>query len=103
MIHISTNMCISGETLQALVDDVYDNILNGCNSIEYIVAHVILTPTNAIVDDINNFILDCFPGQHCLYHSADSIIDSTQMNIYPTEFLNKQSPSNCLLHELIFF
>ncbi|CAN1135092.1 hypothetical protein LINPERHAP2_LOCUS8659 [Linum perenne] len=64
------------------------------NSIEQ--ARAIVTPTNAVVSEINNLLLDQIPGSSKKYFSADSL-STTNANTatlqveYPLEFLNSLS------------
>ncbi|CAN1164947.1 ATP-dependent DNA helicase PIF1 [Linum perenne] len=63
---------------------------------EYIKARAIVTPTNAVVSEINNLLLDQIPGSSKKYFSADSL-STTNSNTatlqleYPLEFLNSLS------------
>ncbi|CAN1812476.1 ATP-dependent DNA helicase PIF1 [Linum perenne] len=64
------------------------------NAIEQ--ARAIVTPTNAVVSEINNLLLDQIPGSSKKYFSADSL-STTNSNTatlqleYPLEFLNSLS------------
>ncbi|CAN1164946.1 ATP-dependent DNA helicase PIF1 [Linum perenne] len=59
-------------------------------------ARAIVTPTNAVVSEINNLLLDQIPGSSKKYFSADSL-STTNSNTatlqleYPLEFLNSLS------------
>ncbi|CAN1135098.1 hypothetical protein LINPERPRIM_LOCUS15732 [Linum perenne] len=59
-------------------------------------ARAIVTPTNAVVSEINNLLLDQIPGSSKKYFSADSL-STTNANTatlqveYPLEFLNSLS------------
>ncbi|CAN1179608.1 ATP-dependent DNA helicase PIF1 [Linum perenne] len=73
------------------------------NAIEQ--ARAIVTPTNAVVSEINNLLLDQIPDSSKKYFSADSL-STTNSNTatlqveYPLEFLNSLSFNGVLEHIL---
>ncbi|CAN1135099.1 ATP-dependent DNA helicase pif1 [Linum perenne] len=73
-----------------------DNSIEQLIRQEYIKARAIVTPTNAVVSEINNLLLDQIPGSSKKYFSADSL-STTNANTatlqveYPLEFLNSLS------------
>jgi ATP-dependent DNA helicase PIF1 len=108
---ILENMCCQGDTVDSLVDEVYDDL--GCftdsqSSNEHIIQRAILTPLNEDVDSINIAIMNRFdlttpdgtPAQRRTYHSADSVVQGKQRGVYPTEFLNSLSTSGVPPHTL---
>ncbi|XP_064644734.1 ATP-dependent DNA helicase PIF1-like [Lineus longissimus] len=60
----------------------------------------ILCPTNEDVDNINNIIINNQPQQTTTYLSTDTLTDTTQRFVYPTEFLNTLTPSGLPPHKL---
>ena len=56
------------------------------------------------VDELNKRILDMFPGQERVYHSADSIKETRDEDgnelMYPTEYLNSINVSGLPLAKL---
>lgn len=60
----------------------------------------ILTPKNKDVADINNTIIDRFPGDMYDYNSADDMKDPQDQIRYPPELLNSLSPSSLPPHHL---
>ncbi|XP_021722037.1 ATP-dependent DNA helicase PIF1-like [Chenopodium quinoa] len=59
-----------------------------------------ITPLNDVVDSINNYLIDKFPGEAVIYKSFDSILDDN-CAIYPIEFLNQLAPGGMTPHKLI--
>ena len=80
-------------TVESLIDTIYpgvdamphphDNYFSECS---------ILSAKNDDVDELNKRILDTFPGEERVYHSADSIKETRDEDgnelMYPTESLN---------------
>jgi len=95
-------MCCQGDTIDSLVDEIYDNLgrfIDSQSRNEHIIQRAILTPLNEDVDSINTAIMNRFdlttpdgtPAQRRTYHIADSIVQGEQRGVYPTEFLNSLS------------
>ncbi|CAN1812469.1 ATP-dependent DNA helicase PIF1 [Linum perenne] len=82
--------------IEQLITRVYPSFQQSYQSLEYIKARAIVTPTNAVVSEINNLLLDQIPGSSKKYFSADSL-STTNSNTatlqleYPLEFLNSLS------------
>lgn len=70
---------------------------------ESIIEGAILTPKNADVDNINEQIINNFPGDEYIYLSADSVEDNNlvNQNLYSSKFLNTLTPSGMPPHKLI--
>ena len=62
----------------------------------------ILTPKNAEALKINDYVLDKLPGHKVTYRSEDQVVveDPSDALNFPTEFLNKMTPSSLPPHEL---
>ncbi|CAN1825643.1 ATP-dependent DNA helicase pif1 [Linum perenne] len=94
LLHLQVNMRIIFGGMQ--FSDWVLAIGNGTLPVEYIKAREIVTPTNAVVSEINNLLLDQIPGSSKKYFSADSL-STTNSNTatlhveYPWEFLNSLS------------
>jgi ATP-dependent DNA helicase PIF1 len=104
-------MCCQGDTIDSLVDEVYDDL--GCftdsqSRNDHIIQMAILTPLNKDVDNINTAIMNRFdlttpdgtPTQRPTYHGADSVVQGEQRGVYPTKFLNSLSMSGVPPHTL---
>ena len=59
----------------------------------------ILCPTNADVDEVNNLMIESFPGEATEYKSFDSVTDNEHQ--YPIEFFNSLTPSGLPPHRLL--
>ncbi|CAN1825641.1 hypothetical protein LINPERHAP1_LOCUS31239 [Linum perenne] len=98
LLHLQVNMRINSNdnALEQLIRRVYPSFHQSYQSLEYIKAREIVTPTNAVVSEINNLLLDQIPGSSKKYFSADSL-STTNSNTatlhveYPWEFLNSLS------------
>ncbi|KAK1352468.1 hypothetical protein POM88_053407 [Heracleum sosnowskyi] len=66
----------SEDPIRTLFDVTYPDFSNNMSSHSYLRSRAILTPTNIVVDDINNQILDKIPGTLHTYLSQDSIDDA---------------------------
>ncbi|CAN1147813.1 ATP-dependent DNA helicase PIF1 [Linum perenne] len=82
--------------LKHLIRRVYPSFHESYQSLEYIKARAIVTPTNAVVSEVNNLLLDQIPGSSKKYYSADSLSTTnsntaTLQTEYPLEFLNSLS------------
>ncbi|GKD82559.1 ATP-dependent DNA helicase PIF1-like protein [Tanacetum coccineum] len=80
------------DPVTSIVDFTYPNILDNINDSSYFQEKAILAPTNEVVDNINEQLLEKFPGRNvCL--SCDSV-DKTKRNtvidqsIFSPEFIN---------------
>ena len=107
IIRLDDDMVFNEETIDLLVSNIFDNIdnnyLNNENYVDYIKNRAILTLKNDDVDDINEKIVNIFPGQAQEFLSADSVEDQdfVHQNLYPVEFLNTLTPSGTPPHKLI--
>ncbi|CAN1844885.1 ATP-dependent DNA helicase PIF1 [Linum perenne] len=94
LLHLQLNMRIN--SFGMLFSEWVLAIGNGTVPAEYIKARAIVTPTNAVVSEVNNLLLDQIPGSSKKYYSADSLSTTnsntaTLQTEYPLEFLNSLS------------
>src|SRR6266511_6267769 len=100
-------MILDNDKIKSLISKVFykldNNYNNNENYINYIKEIAILTIRNEDVDDINEQIINIFPGQAQEFLSADSVEDKdlVHQNLYPVEFLNTLTPSGTPPHRLI--
>ncbi|XP_074323777.1 uncharacterized protein LOC141660688 [Apium graveolens] len=62
--------------IESLFEITYLDFLRNMSSYSYLRSRAILTPTNVVVDDINNSILEKIPGTLHTYLSQDLIDDA---------------------------
>ncbi|CAN1162457.1 ATP-dependent DNA helicase pif1 [Linum perenne] len=84
---------------------VYPDFTRSFSSVDYVKSCAIVTPTNAIVSEINDFMLNQIPGELQTYFSADSLTttgsnkEALEME-YHIEFLNSLSFNGIPEHDL---
>ncbi len=107
IVKLQDDMILDNDKLESLISKVFYNLDNNYNNnenyINYIKDRAILTIRNEDVDDINEQIINIFPGQAQEFLSADSVEDKdlVHQNLYPVEFLNTLTPSGTPPHRLI--
>jgi hypothetical protein len=91
-------------TLESLIETIYPNISNFPHpSDQYFSDHILLSARNEDVHAINSHILNNFPGNEHVYHSADSVGsegDEEEFQ-YPVEHLNSMNASGLPLAKLV--
>ncbi len=107
MIKLQNDIILNNENVEALISTIFYNIIDNYNDtdnyINYIKDRAILTTKNEDVDNINNQIINMFPGEAQEFLSADSVEDKdlVHQNLYSMEFLNTLTPSGTPPHKLI--
>ncbi len=107
IVKLQDDMILDNDKLESLISKVFYNLDNNYNNnenyINYIKDRAILTIRNEDVDDINEQIINIFPGQAQEFLSANSVEDKdlVHQNLYPVEFLNTLTPSGTPPHRLI--
>ncbi|PWZ57558.1 ATP-dependent DNA helicase PIF1 [Zea mays] len=89
----------SDNDLDKLIEFVFPNLNENMSHSTYITSRAILSTRNDWVDMINAKMIDCFQGEHMVYHSFDSAMDDPH-NYYPPEFLNALTPNGLPPHVL---
>jgi hypothetical protein len=96
-VQLPQSMVISrGATLEDLITVIYPNIATPNHPDQYFSDRMILAPRNADVHDINDRILEKFPGEETIYDSADSAIIEEGVDHpepIPAEYLNSINAS----------
>src|SRR6266566_925476 len=89
------DMCIPNSN--ALINYIYLNIDQVVPLPLYFLNHIILTPRNSDVDNLNAAILNCFPRPESSFYSTDSIKTESgvisEPKYIPTEFLHSINAS----------
>ena len=107
IIKLPNDIILNNENVESLISEIFQDISNNYinidNYINYIKDWAILTTKNEDVDNINNKIINIFPGNAQEFLSADSVEDKdlVHQNLYPIEFLNTLTPSGTPPYKLI--
>ncbi|CAN1756988.1 ATP-dependent DNA helicase pif1 [Linum perenne] len=67
------------ELIQAIIAKVYLDFATSFSSVAYIKCRAIVTPTNAVVSKINDYLLDQIQGEAHTYFSADSLATTSSI------------------------
>ncbi|XP_020251221.1 uncharacterized protein LOC109828691, partial [Asparagus officinalis] len=89
----------NGKSEVELLNQVFPSIEQNAYSAEYMTERAILATKNEYVDELNDKLLDKFPGDEIIFHSFDKAIDDPH-NYYQEEFLNKLMPNGLPPHKL---
>ncbi|XP_076904463.1 uncharacterized protein LOC143559922, partial [Bidens hawaiensis] len=82
------------DPIMKLIQFVYPNIQNNSQDLTYFQQRVLLAPTNEVVHEINDRLLELFHGDPVEYLSSDSVSKSDYIDgnvdptLYSTEILN---------------
>lgn len=97
----------SNDVIRDLVDVIYPDFKENMRNADYLRQRSILTPTNVIVGDVNDYILHLIPGDTHTYYSQDSMADMNLgenendfQSAFPTEYLNSINMPCLPKHEL---
>ncbi|KAG2570766.1 hypothetical protein PVAP13_7KG031309 [Panicum virgatum] len=95
-----------GGKIACIVNSVYNDLTEKYMDASYLRERTILTPTNDIVDLVNNHVVSLIPGEAKQYLSCDRISKAPGSHesldiLYPVEFLNSLNGNNFPTHELI--
>ncbi|XP_042962415.1 uncharacterized protein LOC122296677 [Carya illinoinensis] len=86
-------------SLDQLLDAVFNDISEYSANISSMMNRAILTPKNSYVDEINNLLIQRFPGDIINYYSFDETIDASKQAIME-DFLNILTPNGFPPHQL---
>ncbi|CAI0446752.1 unnamed protein product [Linum tenue] len=99
-------MVIPGKNpLQSITEEIYESFADCYKDTKYLRGRAIVTPTNAVVIEINDYMLQQLPGEGHCYYSSDSMhldkeVPESFSETYPTEFLNTLSFNGVPDHEI---
>ena len=105
-LHIPHDLLPSrGDPLAAIVAHTYPDLLHNIADPSFFNDRAILAPTNAIVDAINDYVMDLIPGDENTYLSCDSPCNDSgnvggPSDLHTPEFLNTISASGLPAHKL---
>ena len=112
LVEIPSDMCIDIEqnspknpeaekqSIMKLSEHVYPKLKENFAKIGWLNGRAILAPTNKQVDQINNLIVDSFPGNPVVLSSSDELINPDDFQRFNTEYLNSLSPTGLPTHRL---
>ncbi len=89
-ISLPASMCLADSSLSGLIRYIYPNIAAGNFQDRFFLERTILSGHNDDVDEVNQQVLEMFPGQETVYWSTDKMIEDEfddATTLYPVEFL----------------
>ncbi|XP_076900379.1 uncharacterized protein LOC143554532 [Bidens hawaiensis] len=95
------------DLISSLIQFVYPNILNNIEDTDYFQKRALLAPTNEIVNELKDQLIESFPGEHLEYLSSDYVSKSDYIDgnidptIYSAELLNGLKIPRLSNHQLI--
>ncbi len=98
-VELPANMRLQQNNLAGMVQAIYPGIEDGNKPDHFFLERALLTCKNDMVQEINQYVLDKFPGPQSVVHSADKVADREEQQ-YPVEFLNSLSTSGLPLAHL---
>ncbi|CAI0625775.1 unnamed protein product [Linum tenue] len=93
------------DPVASIASKFYDSFSENYKNAAYITGRAIVTPTNAKVSEVNEFMLEQVPGLIRSYYSSDSMQRDAEVpesfdETYPIEFLNKLTFNGVPDHEI---
>ncbi|XP_019085490.1 PREDICTED: ATP-dependent DNA helicase PIF1-like [Camelina sativa] len=80
------------DPINSIALSTYPSLLHNLDDGDYFKEHAILCPTNDVVDEVNNYMMDLLPGESHQYYSSDKICSSDTSSKrddgLSTEYLN---------------
>ncbi|XP_076911314.1 uncharacterized protein LOC143569228 [Bidens hawaiensis] len=86
-------------SIRDLINIIYPSLDSNTHSPDYISSRAILTTRNDSVDEVNDYMINIFNGDECVYYSFDTTEDDHR-NLYPVEFLNSLTVGGLPPHKL---
>ncbi|PIA55021.1 hypothetical protein AQUCO_00800035v1 [Aquilegia coerulea] len=86
-------------SLTSLINNVFSDLQQLAHDRDYIVQRALISQTNHFVDEVNDRVVQPFPGEEITYYSYDSIENNIN-GLYQSHFLNSISPCGLPLHKL---
>jgi hypothetical protein len=92
--------------ITSLIETIYPNLATRFNDMDYLSERAVLTPTNEVVDNVNDVVVSMVPRHEKEYLSCDRIARTPNMHdsyeiLYPVEFLNSLNGNNFPQHKII--
>ncbi|PIC23968.1 hypothetical protein B9Z55_017477 [Caenorhabditis nigoni] len=87
-----------------LAEEIFGSLLRNGSNVSEISKVAILSPTNQQALQMNQKVMEMIPGEMKTYYSVDEVGDNQNSHSdaanFPTEFLNKMTPSGLPPHKL---
>lgn len=99
-IELPRAMALPSNSVDSLISELYPDIAVPNKPDQYFLERTILSAKNDAVDDLNQSILDMFPGEEHIMQSADKVKGDDHQH-YPIEFLNSIKASGLPLARLV--
>ncbi len=96
-ISLPASMRLADSSLSGLIRYIYSNITAGNFQDRFFLERTILSGRNDNVDEVNQQVLEMFPGQETVYWSTDKMIEDElddAATLYPVEFLQNFNASS---------
>ena len=95
-IHFPEHMKCPENTLDSLIQAIYPDLATRVLEDAFFLERTILSSRNDDVAEVNEKVLDLFPGEELMFHGADRLIPGEGQQdeqVYPIEFLNSIATS----------
>ena len=89
------------DSREHVVDAVFGDFKDNIGNKDYFKSRILLAATNEVVDKINDELVAEMLGDTHTLTSVDTVGDTDNPTMFPTEFLNKQNPSGLPQHKLM--
>ena len=98
-IELNESLKLNGETLEDMVNWVYNDLDNNIENHNWLCERVILCSTNSEVDMVNKYLTKRFPGEEYICNSVDTA-DCDGNYVIGLEILNNLCPSGMPPHQM---
>jgi hypothetical protein len=91
-------LMMDSENLEDLCQFVFQRLEHNFTNPAWLCSRAIICPTNSAVDEVNDVMINKFPGEARDYKSRDKVLENEHQ--YPLEFINSLTPSGFPPHVL---
>ncbi|XP_026416586.1 uncharacterized protein LOC113312026 [Papaver somniferum] len=86
--------------VRRLIEEVFPRLEENAFDKVYVSQRALITPKNDVVENLNQKVIEIFPGAEVVYHSFDTVTDDPK-NLWTQDFLNTIAPGGLPPHKLI--
>jgi hypothetical protein len=95
----------TGDHIASIVENIYPSLLDNMHIPSFFQDRAILTPKNATVEEINDYVMSLIPGEETTYLSCDTPLSNNSAgsrpdDIHTPEFLNTINASGVPNHKI---